>query len=100
MPIYVTCGGLIHIDVLTLPRQTLVRPAGYERSLPERVTQIALYSAVTSKENQHLQPSSTIYSGYSAHVVMMQYGNTDVKWSWSHGADLDSKEFRTKTLIQ
>ena len=46
--------------------------------LLERVTWIALYSAVTSKENLHLWPSSMIYSGYSTRVVMMQYGNTDV----------------------
>ena len=46
--------------------------------LPERVTQIALYNAVTSKENQYLWPCSMIYRGYSTCVVMMQYGNTDV----------------------
>ena len=27
-------GGLSHIDVLTLPRQTIVGPAGYERCNP------------------------------------------------------------------
>ena len=27
-------GGLSRIDVLTLPRQTLVRPTGYERCDP------------------------------------------------------------------
>ena len=28
MPVYVTCGGLGHIKVLILHRQTLIRPAG------------------------------------------------------------------------
>ena len=46
--------------------------------LPERVTWIALYNTVTSKENPCLQPGSTIYSDYSTHTVLMQYGNTDV----------------------
>ena len=46
--------------------------------LPERVIQIALYNAVTSKENSHLQHHSAIYSGYSTHVVMVQYGNADI----------------------
>ena len=32
--IYVTCEGLGRIELLTLPRQTLVRPAGYERCDP------------------------------------------------------------------
>ena len=31
---YVTCEGLGYIDLLTLPRQTLVRPAGYKRCDP------------------------------------------------------------------
>ena len=46
--------------------------------LPERVTWIALYNAMTSKENPHLQPHCMIYSGYSACAVMMQHGNIDV----------------------
>ena len=45
---------------------------------PERVTQIAVYNAVTSKEKPALLACSTFYSGYSAHVAMMQYGNNDV----------------------
>ena len=57
--------------------------------LLERVTWIALYNAVTSKENPHLQPGSMIYSGYSAHVVpvMMQYGNTDITLDVIRGID-------------
>ena len=55
--------------------------------LPERVTQIALYNTVTSKENLHLLPGSTIYSGYSAHQVMTQYGNTDVMLDIIRGID-------------
>ena len=31
MYVYVTCEGLGRIEILTLPRQILVRPAGYER---------------------------------------------------------------------
>ena len=46
--------------------------------LPERVTWIALYNAVTSKENLHLWPHSMIYSGYSTCVVMTQCGNADI----------------------
>ena len=53
----------------------------------ERVTQIALYNAVTSKENPHLQPRSVIYSGYSTHTVMMQYGNADVTLDIIRGID-------------
>ena len=55
--------------------------------LPERVTLIALYSTVTSKENLCLQPSSMIYSGYSAHSVMTQYGNTGVTLDVIRGID-------------
>ena len=55
--------------------------------LPERVTQIALYNAVTSKENPHLWPHSVIYSGYSTHAVMMQYGNADVMLDIIRGID-------------
>ena len=55
--------------------------------LLERVTQIALYNAVTSKDNPHLQPHSTIYSGYSACAVMMQYGNADVTLDIIRGID-------------
>ena len=55
--------------------------------LLERVTQIALYNAVTSKENPCLPPGSMIYSGYSTHAVMMQYGNTDVTLDIIRGID-------------
>ena len=55
--------------------------------LPERVTQIALYNAMTSKENLHLQPHRMIYSGYSTHVVMMQYGNADFMLNVIRGID-------------
>ena len=55
--------------------------------LLERVTWIALYNAVTSKENLCLQPRSVIYSGYSAHAVMMQYGNADVTLDIIRGID-------------
>ena len=55
--------------------------------LPERVTQIALYNAVTSKENPCLWPGSMIYSGYFTHAVMMQYGNTDVTLDIIRGID-------------
>ena len=55
--------------------------------LLERVTQIALYNAVTSKENLHLLPGSMIYSGYSACAVMMQYGNTDITLDIIRGID-------------
>ena len=55
--------------------------------LPERVTWIALYNAVTSKENPCLWPGSVIYSGYSACVVMMQYGNTDITLDIIRGID-------------
>ena len=55
--------------------------------LPERVTWIALYNTVTSKENPCLQPGSVIYSGYSAHVVMMQYGNNDITLDVIRGID-------------
>ena len=47
--------------------------------LLERITQIALYNAVTSKEKPpHLLACSTVYSGYSAHVAMTQNGNYDI----------------------
>ena len=55
--------------------------------LPERVTWITLYNAVTSKENLHLQPHSMIYSGYSTHAVMTQYGNADVTLDIIRGID-------------
>ena len=55
--------------------------------LPERVAQITLYNAVTSKENLRLQPGSAIDSGYSAHVVMMQYGNADITLNVIRGID-------------
>ena len=55
--------------------------------VPERVTWIALYNAVTSQENPHLQPHSAIYSGYSACAVMMQYGNADVMLDIIRGID-------------
>ena len=55
--------------------------------LPERVTWIALYNAVTSKENPCLWPCSMIYSGYSTHVVMMQYGNADIMLDIIRGID-------------
>ena len=55
--------------------------------LLERVTQIALYNTVTSKENLCLQPHSAIYSGYSTHAVMMQYGNADVMLDVIRGID-------------
>ena len=55
--------------------------------LPERVTQIALYNTVTSKENPCLQPGSMIYSGYSTRAVMMQYGNTDITLDIIRGID-------------
>ena len=55
--------------------------------LLKRVTWIALYSTVTSKENPHLWPHSAIYSGYSAHVVMMQYGNADIMLDIIRGID-------------
>ena len=55
--------------------------------LLERVTRIALYNAVTSKENPCLPPGSAIYSGYSAHAVMMQYGNTDIMLDVIRGID-------------
>ena len=37
-------GGLSHIDVLTLPRQTLVGPAGYERCDPHEEVYYWSYS--------------------------------------------------------
>ena len=46
-----------------------------------------LYNAVTSKENPHLWPHSRIYSGYSASVVMMQYGNADITLDIIRGID-------------
>ena len=55
--------------------------------LPERVTLMALYNAVTSKENPHLWHCSTIYSGYSTCVVMTQYGNVDVILDVMRGID-------------
>ena len=55
--------------------------------LPERVTWIALYNAVTSKENLCLWPHSAIYSGYSAHAVMTQYGNADITLDIIRGID-------------
>ena len=55
--------------------------------LLERVTQRALYHAVTSKENPHLQLCSMIYSGYSIHAVMMQYGNDDIMLDIIRGID-------------
>ena len=55
--------------------------------LPGRVTWIALYSAVTSKKNPCLWPSSVIYSHYSTHAVMMQYGNNDVTLDVIRGID-------------
>ena len=55
--------------------------------LPERVKQIALYNTVTSKENPCLQPHNMIYSGYSTHVVMMQYGNADIMLDVIRGID-------------
>ena len=55
--------------------------------LLERVTHIALYNAVTSKENPHLWPGSAIYSGYSTHAVMMQYGNTHITLDIIRGID-------------
>ena len=55
--------------------------------LLERVTWIALYNAVTSKENPHLQPHSVIYSGYSTCAVMMQYGNADITLDIIRGID-------------
>ena len=55
--------------------------------LSERVTQIALYNTVTSKENPCLQPCSMIYSGYFAHAAMMQYGNADVMLDIIRGID-------------
>ena len=48
---------------------------------------MALYNAVTSKENPHLWPCSTIYSGYSAHAVMTQYGNVDITLDIIRGID-------------
>ena len=55
--------------------------------LPERVTWIALYNTVTSKENPCLWPCSMIYSGYSTHAVMMQYGNADITLDIIRGID-------------
>ena len=55
--------------------------------LLERVTWIALYNAVTSKENPHLPSGSTIYSGYSVCAVMIQYGNTDITLDVIRGLD-------------
>ena len=55
--------------------------------LPERVTWIALYNTVTSKENLHLWLHSVIYSGYSTHAVMTQYGNADVMLDIIRGID-------------
>ena len=39
---------------------------------------MALYSAITGKGNLCLQPSSAFYSGYSAHVVVMQEREDDI----------------------
>ena len=55
--------------------------------LPERVMQIALYKAVTSKENPHLWPHSVIYSGYSTCAVMTQHGNTNIMLDVLRGID-------------
>ena len=44
----------------------------------ERVTQIAPYNAVTSKEKPASAGMQCFYSGYSAHAVMTQYGNYDI----------------------
>ena len=55
--------------------------------LPERVTWIALYSTVTSKGNPCLQPHSVFCSGYSACVVVTQYGNADVMLDVIRGID-------------
>ena len=44
----------------------------------QRVTWMALYNAVSSNRNLHLLPHSAIYSGYSAHVAMTQYGKGDI----------------------
>ena len=55
--------------------------------LPERVTWMVLYYAVTSKRNLHLQPCSTIYNGYSTCVAMMQYQMDDVTLDIIRGID-------------
>ena len=55
--------------------------------LPERVTWMALYNTVTNKEDPHLWPHNMIYSGYSVHVVMMQYENADIMLDVIRGID-------------
>ena len=55
--------------------------------LPERVTQMALYYAVTSQRNLHLQPRSAIYSGYSTGAAMTQYGMDDITLDIIRGID-------------
>ena len=53
----------------------------------EILPEIALYNAVTSKENPHLWSCSMIYSGYSTCAVMMQYGNADITLDIIKGID-------------
>ena len=61
--------------------------------LLERVTQMALYNTVTSKRKPtSVQPCSTIYSGYSAHAVKMQYGDVDVTLDVIRGIGMQSEE--------
>ena len=55
--------------------------------LPERVTWMALYYTVTSKGNPCLWPCSTIYSGYSTCVAMMQYEMDDITLDVIRGID-------------
>ena len=48
---------------------------------------MALYYTVTSKRNPCLQPHSTIYSGYSTHVAMIQYEMDDITLDVIRGID-------------